>query len=58
MSGCALRVFPFEKETRHADMYPNLLGYISDTYECAHALCLEAVDERGTPPYNCLDVVV
>ena len=40
-------------ETRHSDTHPNRFGYVSDTYPCAPALCLEAVPEGypfcGTP---------
>ena len=36
-------------ETRHVDLYPNQFGYSSDTYQCAPALCLEAVP-FGVPP--------
>ena len=38
------------------DSYPNRFGYVSDTYPCAPALCLEAVFEGyplcGTRPYD------
>ena len=37
-------------ETKHFDTYQNRLGYISATYQCAPALCLEAVPEGYPPP--------
>ena len=54
MRSDVLRVFLYSiVETRHFEMCPNRFGYISDTYQCAPALCLEAVPEgyplRGTP---------
>ena len=35
-------------ETMRFDTYPNRFGYVSDTYQCAPALCLEAVS-KGYP---------
>ena len=50
-SGHVLRVFPYLTiETRLCDTCPNQFGYISDTYHCAPALCLEAVPEGAVPP--------
>ena len=37
-------------ETRHLDTYPSRFGYISDTYQCAPALCLETVPAGYHPP--------
>ena len=45
--------FPYSiAETRLFDTYQNRFGYISDyhTYQCAPALCLEAVPDRTPPP--------
>ena len=38
------------KETRHSDMHLNWLGYISDKYQCAPALCLETIAEGYPTP--------
>ena len=46
-SGHVLRGFLYlTVEARHFDTYQNRFGYISDTYQCAPALCLEVVPER------------
>ena len=37
-------------EIRHFDAYPNRFGYISDRYQCAPVLCLEALPNRTSPP--------
>ena len=37
-------------ETRHFDTYSEQFGYISDTYQCALASCLEAVPQWCPPP--------
>ena len=37
-------------ETRHFDTYPNRFWYVSGTYPCAPALCLEAVPDGYPPP--------
>ena len=34
----------------HLDTYPSQFGYISDAYQCGHALCLEAVPDWYPPP--------
>ena len=48
--GHVLRVFRYSTvETRHFDTSPHRLGYVSDTYPCAPALCLEAVPEKYPP---------
>ena len=44
------RFFFLMVETRRFGTYQNWLGYILDTYECAPALCLEAVPEGYPPP--------
>ena len=49
-SGHVLRGFLFSTvEARHYDTYATRFGYTSATYQCALALCLEAVPE-GYPP--------
>ena len=49
-SGHVLRVFLYSTvEARRFDTYQSRFGYISDTYQCALLLCLEAAPE-GYPP--------
>ena len=51
--GARAQVFSFfDCCRRHFDAYPNSLGYISDTYQCAPVLCLEAVPEAYPPPLS------
>ena len=40
----------FDCRNKAFDTFATGLGYISDTYQCASALCLEAVPEGYHPP--------